>query len=301
MGHGELRVRWNGKKSETTKDRFSDRYDFEGYRVYLSLSPNPDQFNRIVSYDREDYNRYTWDGVEWTLRDIPFTIDSLRKLYGENFQPLDYTMDNFFTYIDSDNNTNLYYFVRQDYNLSDLTNPDGIHKVYPDEPPPSTINLDSARLYYPDELTDDGLFLKYYEYEYILKNLLPSQLYYVGVTAFDYGSPGELESLEYGFEGRNYVDGPNKGRIVMQDGISEDRTRSIHFLNLPHRCTIRIFTIDGDLIREIEHDYPKDSPRSMHERWDIITRNTQAAVSGIYYYSVESEFGNQIGKIVIIM
>ena len=214
--------------------------------------------------------------------------------------------------------------------------------MYPDEPPPTYLNPDSARLYYPEELTDDGLFLKYYEYEYILKNLLPSQLYYIGVTAFDYGSPGELESLEtpeyrnyvaeyavstnsvveaqgldvivypnpwridgnykeYGFEGRNYVDGPNKGRVVMQEGISDDRTRSIHFLNLPHRCTIRIFTIDGDLVREIEHDYPKDSPRSMHERWDVISRNTQAVVSGIYYYSVESEFGSQVGKIVIIM
>jgi len=33
----------------------------------------------------------------------------------------------------------------------------------------------------------------------------------------------------------------------------------------------------------------------------MITRNTQVPVSGIYYYSVESAFGNQLGKIVIIM
>ena len=44
-----------------------------------------------------------------------------------------------------------------------------------------------------------------------------------------------------------------------------------------------------------------DSPQSMHEIWDVITRNTQVPVSGIYYYSVESEYGNQVGKIVIIM
>jgi hypothetical protein len=222
-----------------------------------------------------------------------------------------------------------------------LSNPDGIHKVYPDESPPTTTLLDSARLYYPEELTDDGLFFKYYEYEFVFSHLLPGQLYYIGVTAFDYGSPGELTSLETlpfrnyvaeyaantntvieqqgldvivypnpwridgnyqdeGFEGRDYVDGPNKGHVVAQDA-SEDRTRSIHFLNLPNKCTIRIFTIDGDLVREIEHDYPKDTPRSMHERWDVISRNTQTAVSGIYYYSVESDYGNQIGKIVIIM
>jgi hypothetical protein len=34
--------------------------------------------------------------------------------------------------------------------------------------------------------------------------------------------------------------------------------------------------------------------------WDLISRNTQAVVSGIYLYSVESESGNQVGKFVII-
>jgi len=339
---GELRVRWNGLMSETTKDRFSDRFDFEGYRVYLALSPNPDQFTMIRSYDKEDYNRYSWNGNEWELTDIPFTLDSLKELYGQDFDPLDYDQDNFYTYTDENNNSILYYFAAQDYNQSDLSDPDGIHKVYPDEPPPSTNDLDSARLYYPEELTEDKRFFKYYEYEYVLDGLLPSQLYYIGVTAFDYGSPGELESLETpeyrnyvaeyaantntvveqkgldvivypnpwridgnykneGFEGRDYVDGSNKGYVVSQEGDNEDRTRAIHFLNLPHKCTIRIFTIDGDLVRTIEHDFPKDSPRSMHDRWDIITRNTQVAVSGIYYYSIESEYGNQVGKIVIIM
>jgi hypothetical protein len=83
--------------------------------------------------------------------------------------------------------------------------------------------------------------------------------------------------------------------------LPDDRVRAIHFTNLPHKCTIRIFTIDGDLVREINHDFPKDSPGSMHEIWDVITRNTQPPVSGIYYYSVESVYGNQIGKLVLIM
>jgi hypothetical protein len=33
---------------------------------------------------------------------------------------------------------------------------------------------------------------------------------------------------------------------------------------------------------------------------NLINENTQAVVSGIYLYSVESESGNQIGKFVII-
>ena len=33
-------------------------------------------------------------------------------------------------------------------------------------------------------------------------------------------------------------------------GPDDDRVRAVHFTNLPARCTIRIFTIDGDLVRE---------------------------------------------------
>ena len=339
FNQGELRVRWNGFHSETEKDVFSNIVDFEGYRVYMSLSPMASDFYVIASYDIEDYNRYIWNSRRnfWELKEPPYSLDSLQQLYGNGFDPNIYDIDHNFFWGDS-----VFYFAKQDWNADDLSDPDGIHKVYPDEPPPTTLNLDTARVYYPEELTDDGLF-KYYEYEYIIKNLLPSRLYYVSVTAFDYGSPTSgLASLETppnknyvaeyaqnqnslaeseglnvivypnpyrvdggyyagGFEGRDYIDSTFGGTLIPQVGLTDERTRAIHFINLPHKCTIRIFSLDGDLIREIQHDYPKDSPRSMEERWDLITRNTQAIVSGIYYWSVESEFGSQIGKLVIIM
>jgi len=338
---GELKIRWNGFRTETTPDRFSNDFDFEGYRVYQALSPNPNNFTLVASYDKEDYNRYIWnESAEiWELLEVPFSLDSLKKIYGKEFDPdLYFAPEQMYSW-----GGNLYYFTPEDWNQDDLLDIGGIHKVYPEEPPPTVLSLDSARLLYPDELTEDGLFFKYYEYEYIMSDLLPSQLYYVAVTAFDYGSPGSnLTSLEnppsrnyvaeyaasdnstvaekgldvivypnpykitdnyrdVGFEGRDYVDGVYSGYPVIQETLPDERARAIHFLNLPHKCTIKIYTIDGDLVRELDHDYPKDSPRSMHERWDLITRNTQLAVSGIYYYTVESEYGNQIGKLVIIM
>ena len=178
-------------------------------------------------------------------------------------------------------------------------------------------------------MTEDG-YLKYFEYEYVLRDLLPSRLYFVSVTAFDYGSPGHgLKALEtnptinaVGAYPQNAVAlveeeipevvvYPNPYRIDGQyraygfEGLGsdrpDDRVRAIHFTNLPHKCTIKIYSIDGDLIREINHDCASEDPTCMHEQWDLITRNTQAVVSGIYYYVVESEFGNQIGKLVIIM
>jgi hypothetical protein len=40
----------------------------------------------------------------------------------------------------------------------------------------------------------------------------------------------------------------------------------------------------------------------MHDSWDLITRNTQAVVSGVYYWTVEGADGRvQIGKLVIIL
>ena len=35
-------------------------------------------------------------------------------------------------------------------------------------------------------------------------------------------------------------------------------------------------------------------------RWDLITRNTQAVKTGIYIWSVESRFGTDVGKLVIL-
>jgi hypothetical protein len=222
----------------------------------------------------------------------------------------------------------VFYFVPQDFNRSELGLPKGIRKLYPDQPYPSAATPDSAR---PEELTEDG-YLKYFEYEFVIDNLLPTVSYWVNVTAFDFGSPSSgLPSLEtsvtvgakhayalssadevarrglevfvypnpyridagyraLGFEGRVETDRP------------DDRVRAIHFANLPPKCTIRIHTLDGDLVREIVHDMDPSDPNASHDTWDLITRNTQLIVSGLYYWTVEADNGEtQIGKLVIIM
>lgn len=86
----------------------------------------------------------------------------------------------------------------------------------------------------------------------------------------------------------------------------DEQDRRIWFINLPDTATIKIYTLDGDLVRTIEHVYPKPdgstilSDYSSRAAWDLVTRNAQAAVSGIYIYRVESRLGSQLGKIVII-
>lgn len=322
---GQIRVRFNGARSENTPDIFSGDLDFEGYRIYVGRDERAESYSLVASFDKEDYNKYIYISEEWVLRDVPYTRADLFREYGIT-DPLDYTRTR--PFIDG---TNLYFFEKQDFNSSELGIVGSISKIYPDQPRPSSLNPDSAR---PEELTYDG-YLKYYEYEYVVEDLLPNIVYWVNVTAFDYGSPGKgLEALEssrtlgaasayalhsadgaarYGEKVFVYpnpyrADGGYRalgleGRESNQSvSTPDDRVRAIHFANLPAKCTISIFSLDGDLVLEIDHDVDPSDPKASHDRWDLITRNTQLVVSGIYYWTVEDENGEvQIGKMAIIM
>lgn len=75
----------------------------------------------------------------------------------------------------------------------------------------------------------------------------------------------------------------------------------VEFRNLPRaRNTVRIFTLSGDLIIELPHD-GRIGDGSLS--WNLVSRNGQEVVSGIYLYSVESEddnFNRVVGKFVVV-
>jgi hypothetical protein len=170
---------------------------------------------------------------------------------------------------------------------------------------------------------------RYWDYHYEVTGLLPSQPYYLAVTTFDVGHPATnvppLESgksinqtLVYALDSPDLIEKKGSKVVVYPNPYRDDQRdeyvelgsepftgqtqfdRRIHFINLPAKCTIRIFTLDGDLVRTIEHEKDESDPTSSHETWDLISRNTQAVVSGIYLFSVESDQGSQVGKFVII-
>lgn len=338
---GKITIRWNGLLSETTPDQFSQENDFEGYRIYISHSGQQCDYTLITSYDLENYDRYEFfSGSDnqgnyqtlWKVKQPPFTLEELKQMYGNDFDPNQYydSKSLFTSYNYTTGNYESYYFKNHDFNSSDISNKNEIHKVYDKQAYPSTLNLDTANMFYPYEVTKDGQ-LKYFEYEYVLKDLLPSIPYFISVTAFDHGvpqnnlSPQEADPADSNVTIKAYAQNSNKK--IREEGLDvivypnpyridgdyrdyyegwqeptrpHERTRAIHFTNLPSVCTIRIFSIDGDLIRTIEHNYPEGAPSSMHDTWDLVSRNEMAISSGIYYFTVESAQGNQIGKIVII-
>ncbi|MCI0329629.1 MAG: hypothetical protein L0196_01565 [candidate division Zixibacteria bacterium] len=77
-------------------------------------------------------------------------------------------------------------------------------------------------------------------------------------------------------------------------------SKKINFINLPPKCTIRIYTLDGDLVQQVNHDKDPAASDSGYEFWDLLTRNAQLVVAGLYLYVVESSEGRNVGKIVII-
>ncbi len=324
---GAVEIRWNGKESETNQDLFSGLRDFEGYRVYMGSGPLLSDYALLTSYDADNYNRFRlnldFDPARWELTEIPFSVDSLKAIYGQDFDPDAWTSSSdSLPWVDPGGIVTAYYFTKQDFNQAEINGPGQIQKLYPDAQP--------GEMIWEPDLNDS--VDAYYEYKFSIDGLLASRPVYFAVTAFDFGNPAtSLAALEssplanaiqvYPVYSAERVEAqkldvvvfPNPYRIdggYLEAGYETqsntgnagvDYARRIHFANLPSEATIRIYTLDGDLVRELQHpcNCPYQEGGSMMT-WDLITRNTQAAVSGIYLYTVESALGTQVGKFVII-
>jgi hypothetical protein len=74
--------------------------------------------------------------------------------------------------------------------------------------------------------------------------------------------------------------------------------RSIHFTHLPQRCTIRVFTVSGELVTTIEHD---SAVLDGTAEWNLLTRDNLAVAYGVYIYHLDAyELGEIVGKFAII-
>lgn len=86
----------------------------------------------------------------------------------------------------------------------------------------------------------------------------------------------------------------NPSEQAFRTGVRDDRR--IEFRNLPEQCTIRIFTIVGELVATIE----KNDPTSI-AIWNLLSFESQGVAYGVYIYHVEAEgIGNKIGRFAII-
>ncbi len=75
-----------------------------------------------------------------------------------------------------------------------------------------------------------------------------------------------------------------------------ENNRLVKFIHLPPRCTIRILTLMGEVVATLQHDDPVRGELD----WDLLSAANRALASGVYIYVVESDFGKQVGKFVLI-
>lgn len=194
-----------------------------------------------------------------------------------------------------------------------------IRKPYPNAPPDSIA------------VREDGTtFAPFYEYEFIIDDLQRAEPVHFAVTVSDFGFPAigmdpietsplanaeevwPVNSAQVVADERpkpgvfpnpyrladlyNY----NKWEDPRREGLDPERARKITFTNVPDTCVVSIYSLDGDLVRSLKHNVDPSSSEASIVVWDLITRNTQAIKSGIYLWTIESRFGVDVGKLVVV-
>ncbi|MCB0281703.1 MAG: hypothetical protein KDF60_03920 [Calditrichaeota bacterium] len=74
--------------------------------------------------------------------------------------------------------------------------------------------------------------------------------------------------------------------------------RRLYFDKVPAQCTIRIYTLAGELVRTLEHDSSIDDGKVY---WDLLTKDNLEVAYGLYFFHVDAPgIGKKVGKFAII-
>lgn len=180
-----------------------------------------------------------------------------------------------------------------------------------------------------------------YHYHYRFENLKNGWMYNFAVTAFDQpDAQRNIPSLESPTvaSSQNVFPGtpinskfqygepfayPNPFYSKARWDGSGDVNHRLNFANLPKRAKISIFTLSGELVKEIDHESEMDSNNETkwfdtygartsgewnsistggEHSWNLISSGNQNVATGLYLFTVEDLDSNEIktGKFVII-
>ncbi len=191
--------------------------------------------------------------------------------------------------------------------------------------------FDAIRLAEPQIVDGDTL-----RYAYRIPGLRDGITYTVAVTAFDLGDV-QVGPLESGLNENKQIAVPNpapgerSGVTVYPNPYKVEaawdagqlvRDHYLWFANLPPRARLRIYTLAGDLVLDVDFDgatYDGSTARGLFDpgvdidtppptlsgasyAWDMITRQGQAAASGLYLFAVEDLASGKLerGKFLIV-
>ena len=175
-------------------------------------------------------------------------------------------------------------------------------------------------------------------YRYVDPNVLDGFVYFYSVTALDStgqrsatGGRGTLTQQEGGRAATEHdgvtpqggtrvagvggpvyaVPNPYRGRAQwdLSPSAADPTGSHIDFLGMPPGAwTLRIFTVAGDLVQTLHNtdllvngNPQQETPEDGQASWNLLSRNGQDIVSGIYLFSIEAAGGStQQGKFVVI-
>ena len=74
--------------------------------------------------------------------------------------------------------------------------------------------------------------------------------------------------------------------------------RELHFTHLPIQCTIRIYTVQGELVDTIDHYGDFDDGTA---EWDMLTKDNLDIAYGVYIYHIDAPgVGERVGRFAVI-
>ncbi len=136
---------------------------------------------------------------------------------------------------------------------------------------------------------------------YNLKLLVP----YSEGDVFQFSTQAQYinkNSAKEDFDGKPYVvPNPYVGAASFEPqrfAVSGRGERKIEFRALPANCTIRIYTVNGELVQTLTHD---GNMTDGTVSWDLRTKDNMEVAPGLYIFHVDAPgIGSHIGKFAII-
>lgn len=278
---GAVSLVWDNV-AELTVDRALGTVDFEGYKVYRSLY-NTTNWEMIAAFDEvngpvwltstegDTINPISYNGQNYTMYHPQYAT-----IKAENTQGTEWTyvqvdlpsiqyqyLDDGGDFMDASGTTAI--FAGIDAPVNGLGYFYSVVAYDPDKPARNLFSAESARSNY--RTTQGGA---------------PDPVLPRSASA----GPGNVDNVKV-------VPNPYKGTALFEAQYEDQ----ISFINLPDRCKISVFTLTGDLVQEF---YKNDGVEGSVS-WDLLSRNEQKIVSGLYIYVVETPEGEKkVGKFLVL-
>ncbi|MBN2171406.1 MAG: hypothetical protein JW819_08805 [Candidatus Krumholzibacteriota bacterium] len=315
-GRGSLRILWDDEP-EASVDAVTRDYDFEGYRLYVGRSDEEASFDLVKQYD---------------LARIPAKNPDTDAYFTQAWLDAEIAADPAYDteqqVLDGEWPAGAYTYHAGAGEPFLVTEPDSVGY---------NTGFDAVRLDEAEWVTEiAGSDTTVYKYAFTLAPVADGHHYYAAVTSYDMGNP-ETPSLESGIgqnvkhvvpgrapdqqpAGQKVTVFPNPYRGSAVWDANRATGRYVWFAGLPARADIKIFTLAGDLVAEIDFDRdtytganaagvfagaegesPPVLPGTM-AAWDLLSHNGQPVATGLYLFSVTDRDGGdcQQGKFLVL-